>query len=381
MEQPGGDRKPRVVVVAQATPALGGIASFAELLVTSPTIAATADVTLLNTTRQAVRTAGRFTAGNAVHALQDAARVFRAARGADVVHIQSAPGRLLPLLRMFLLCAAARVGGARVLCHVHSGRINGGNPEGFHPTRAFRFVLGRMGFVEAVLTVSRAGAETLRPLLPARTVVEWMDNAVDVSAAPSASPGQEPVVLLFVGTLSRRKGLAELAEAAAALRDEGVPGWSLEVIGGPAEVGEDEAEQMRRAFLDRGLGDALLGPRSPVEVRQLMAGAGALVLPSHWEGQPMVILEAMSCGLPIVSSTVGAIPDVVRDEVDGLLVAPRDVPALTTALRRIVEDGDLRSRLGSSAQRRAREKYDVTVLAQRLSAFYSPRGDREPARP
>lgn len=362
--------RPRIVVVAQATPALGGIASFAELLADSPTLAATADVTLLNTTRQAVRTAGRLTPSNLVNVVHDSWRVLRAARGADVVHVQSAPGRLLPLLRMFVLCTAARIGGARVLCHVHSGRINGGNPEGFVPTRAFRLVLGRMGFVDAFLTVSRAGAETLRPLVPAGTVVEWMDNAVDVADQPRARPGRSPVTLLFVGTLSRRKGLAELAEAAATLREEIPTGWSLAIAGGPAEVGVDEAEQMQAGFVSRGFGDALLGSRSHAQVRELMAGAGALVLPSHWEGQPITILEAMACGLPIVSATVGAIPDVVRHDRDGILVAPRDVPGLTAALRRIVEDPELRERMGESAHARASEKYDVTVLAARLSEFY-----------
>jgi glycosyltransferase involved in cell wall biosynthesis len=372
MTQRDGDpARPRVVVVAQAAPALGGIASFAQLLATSDAVAQVADVTLLNTTRQAVRTAGRLTRGNAVNAAQDAVRVFRAARGADVVHLQSAPGRLLPLLRMWLLCVAARAGGARVLCHIHSGRINGGNPEGFRATRAYRLVLGRLGFVEAFLTVSRAGAEVLRPLVPAGTVVEWVDNAVDVAAQPHAQPDRRPARLLFVGTLSRRKGLADLAAAVTALREAVPDGWSLQVVGGAAEVGEAEAGEMTAAFRDVGMGDALVGPRSGEEVRELMARATALVLPSHWEGQPMVILEAMACGLPLVSTRVGAIPDVVRDGEEGLLCAPRDIPALTAALRRIVEEPDLCARLGASALERARLHYDVPVLARRLAPFYA----------
>lgn len=359
-----------MVVVAQGAPALGGIASFAHLLSDSPAMAEVADVRLLNTTRQAVRTAGRLTGGNTFNALSDAARVLLAARKADVVHLQSAPGRLLPLLRMWLLCVAARAGGARVLCHIHSGRINGGNPEGFRATRAYRFVLGRLGFVEAFLTVSRAGAEILRPLVPAGTVVEWVDNAVDVDAQPLAHPDRRPASLLFVGTLSERKGLADLAAAASALRAEVPEGWTLRVVGGAAEVGEAEAGRMTAAFHDVGMGDSLVGSRSGEEVKQLMAEATALVLPSHWEGQPIVILEAMACGLPLVSTTVGAIPDVIRDGEDGLLCPPHDIPALTAALRRIVEDPDLCARLGRSARERAQLHYDVPVLARRLSTFY-----------
>jgi glycosyltransferase involved in cell wall biosynthesis len=366
----GDGVRPRVVVVAQAAPALGGIATFAQLLASSGAVAEVADVTLLNTTRHAVRTAGRLTSSNATNAVLDAARVFREARGADVVHLQSAPGRLLPLVRMWLLCVAARAGGSRVLCHIHSGRINGGNPEGFRATRAYRLVLGRLGFVEAFLTVSRAGAEALRPLVPPGTIVEWVDNAVDVAAQPQAEPDRRPARLLFVGTLSRRKGLEDLAAAAAALRGAVPEGWSLQIVGGAAEVGEAEADEMATAFRDVGMGEALLGPLGAAEVRELMGHATALVLPSHWEGQPMVILEAMACGLPVVSTRVGAIPDVVRDGQDGLLSAPHDVPALTAALRQIVETPELSAKLGASARDRARRHYDVSVLAERLASFY-----------
>lgn len=371
MTDHGNGRLPRVVVVAQAAPALGGIASFADVLVSSPAITATAHMSLLNTTRRAIRTAGRLNVANAAHGVQDAVRVFRASRGADVVHIQAAPGRLLPLLRMYALCVAARAGRARVLCHIHSGRINGGNPEGFQPTRTFRLILRRMGFVQAFLTVSEAGAVALRPLVPAGTTVQWLDNAIDVVGQPQSQPDSDPVRLLFVGTLSRRKGLAELAAAAAALRDEVPAGWSLSVVGGPAEVGEEEAAEMRHEFDARGLQDALLGGRPPADVRDLMRTASVLVLPSHWEGQPMVILEAMACGIPIVSTTVGAIPDVVRDGVDGLLVAPYDVPALTTALRTLVLSPGMRAQMGASARARAMEKYDVSVLSSRLAPLYT----------
>jgi glycosyltransferase involved in cell wall biosynthesis len=232
-------------------------------------------------------------------------------------------------------------------------------------------VLRRMSFVQAFLTVSEAGAVALRPLVPAGTAVEWLDNAIDVRAQPTARPGVDPATLLFVGTLSRRKGLAELAAAAAALRDELPSGWSLQVAGGPAEVGEEEAAEMRHEFHRRGLQDALLGGRPPADVRELMAGASMLVLPSHWEGQPMVILEAMACGMPVVSTTVGAIPSVVRDGLDGFLVPPYDVPALTNALRTLVESPDLRIQMGESARTRAMTKYDVSVLASRLAPFYA----------
>jgi glycosyltransferase involved in cell wall biosynthesis len=363
-------RRPRVVVVAQARPAQGGIASFAENIVDDPTLNTLAQMSLLNTTRQAVRTAGRLSGSNLRNAAVDAVRVFRAARRADVVHVQSAPGRLFPLARMVALCTAARLGGAGVLCHVHSGRVNGGNAEGFAPSRTYLWILRRLPRTVGVLTVSNAGTRVLRRLLPGRHV-ETVDNAVDVSRFTRSAPDRDPVVLLFVGTLSTRKGLYDLAEAASRLRAAGdLPPWQLRVVGGAAEVGEQEAEAIREAFRAKGLADCLVGPLGGDAVVEALGAASVFVLPSHWEGQPMVILEAMSAGLPVVSTTVGAIPDVVG-EGEGVLVAPHDVDALTAALADLVRDPDARVRLGEGARKRAESAHDMPVLAGHLAALYT----------
>ena len=369
--EPGGPhppRRPRVVVVAQARPALGGIPTFAELIVDDPRIGEVADVTLLNTTRRAVREAGTLSSENVRNAVQDTWRVFRSGRGADVVHLHVAPGRLFPLARTLALCAAAKAAGAGVLCHVHSARINGAGPDGFDPGPLFRLLLRRLAHVDAVLTVSESGTRTLRRLVPAARV-ETVDNAVDVEAFSAAVPDRSPVVLLFVGTLSVRKGLLDLFEALGQLASP--PGsWELVVVGGAAEVGEREAEQIRQAARDAGLATSLVGQRRGEELRTTFASASALVLPSHWEGQPMVILEAMASGLPVVTTRIGAIPDVVRDDVEGLLLEARDVPALTAALDRLVSSPADRARWGAAARARALEHHDVPVLARRLAGLY-----------
>lgn len=366
--QPSGGERPRVVVVAQARPAIGGIPTFAELIVDDARIGKVARVTMLNTTRHAVREAGRFSLTNVRNAIEDSWRVFRAGRSADVVHLHVAPGRLFPLLRTIALCAAARLSGAGVLCHVHSGRINGAAEDGFAPGRLFRFILRRLALADAILTVSDAGTRTLRRLVP-RARVETVDNAIDVKSYQTATPERQPAVLLFVGTLSVRKGLLDLFRA---LTDVEAPdgSWELIVVGGAAEVGEREAETIRQAARDAGLAGALVGVRRGVELRETYASASALVLPSHWEGQPMVILEAMASGLPILTTRVGAIPDVVRDDVEGILVDAHDVVGLTQALNHLIASPDDRARWGAAARARALRFHDVPVLAERLGALY-----------
>jgi len=115
----------------------------------------------------------------------------------------------------------------------------------------------------------------------------------------------------------------------------------------------------------------MLGPQSHDEVKALFARADVFVLPSHREGSPMVILEAMAAGLPIVTTPVGAIPEVVRNEQDGLLVPARDAAALGAGLKRLVEDRALCERLARSALERARTVFDREVVLDQLEALYA----------
>jgi glycosyltransferase involved in cell wall biosynthesis len=355
--------------VAQGPPARGGISTFASTLVQHPTLAQSFVMEMLNTTRQAERHAGTWSRTNAWNAVADAARTWRAARRADVVHVQTALMPTLPLVRALALCAAGRAGSAAVLCHVHSGRVNSGQRAAFSPTQLQRALLRRLAVADAVLTVSRPGAEALQELLP-RTRVEPVDNAVDTTMFSPARLDGEPPTLIYVGTLSERKGLADLMEALRLLAERGGPAYRLQVIGGSAEVGEVESERLRQAVRAGGHADALLGSRSGPEVQQHLQEADVFVLPSHWEGQPIAILEAMATGLPVVVTSVGANPDVVRDGVDGRVVPPRDPGALAEALSEVLGNAELRRRMGAAGRERAVQRHDTRLLGERMAQVY-----------
>jgi glycosyltransferase involved in cell wall biosynthesis/GT2 family glycosyltransferase len=340
--------RPSVIVVAQGPPAQGGISSFATTIVDDPELRSTFDMRLLNTTREAVRVGGAPTLGNARNVLVDASRVFRASRRGDVVHVQTALMPVPPLLRALLLCSAARFRGAAALCHVHSGRVNSGRAEAFSPNALTRLLLKGLGIATVLLTCAEHGTTALRRLVSG-VLVETVNNAADVSSFPHTCRGQGPVRMFFLGTLSHRKGVLDLLSACSILQDRGVDGWELAFVGEAAEVGKAEAQSLREAFSAVGLGGSLLGSKQgPGPLAELTADV--FVLPSHWEGQPIAILEAMASGLPIVATTVGAVPDVVRDSVEGLLVEPHDVMALADALERVITDPALRRRLGAAAR-------------------------------
>jgi glycosyltransferase involved in cell wall biosynthesis len=134
-------------------------------------------------------------------------------------------------------------------------------------------------------------------------------------------------LLLFIGNLKLAKGCVDLLEGFIRIA-EAQPRATLVFIGG----GEARAPMLARVA-ERGLGERvrLLGKVDHRLLPGWLAASDLLCLPSHNEGVPNVVLEAMACGVPVVASTVGGIPEVVP-EFAGLLVAPRDTPALALAL-------------------------------------------------
>jgi glycosyltransferase involved in cell wall biosynthesis len=168
--------------------------------------------------------------------------------------------------------------------------------------------------------------------------------------------------VLFVGWILEAKGVRELLEAARAL-----PEVRFTLVG-PVQPGFVEAI---RPELDALRDRVTLLPSLPREqVMELYRRADVFALPSHREGFPNVVLEAMAAALPVVATTVGAIPDAVRDGRDGILVPPRDAAALTAALRRLVEDRGERLSMGASARQRAVSVYALDAVVAQLEAIY-----------
>jgi len=99
--------------------------------------------------------------------------------------------------------------------------------------------------------------------------------------------------------------------------------------------------------------------------------ADIYVLPSHVEGMPVGLLEAMSYGLPCVVTPVGGIASVVQDGVNGLLVPPRDSAALASAIEQLVEDPALRRRLGTAARETITRRFNWVTRAQEFIDLYS----------
>ena len=106
------------------------------------------------------------------------------------------------------------------------------------------------------------------------------------------------------------------------------------------------------------------------EMLRLYPTMDALVLPSYREGLPAVLLEAMACGLSVVATRVGAIPEVVVDGVSGLLIDPGNLPDLEDSLVKVCADPDLRLRLGREAYKRVLERYSQDTAGRAFNELY-----------
>jgi glycosyltransferase involved in cell wall biosynthesis len=107
----------------------------------------------------------------------------------------------------------------------------------------------------------------------------------------------------------------------------------------------------------------LQGNRSDIE--RFLESADVFVLPSRWEGLPVALLEAMGAGLPVVATRVEGVEEVVEHDGQGLLVPPGDLEALVRSLLRLIEQPDLRERMGKAARKRIEESYTIDIMCER----------------
>lgn len=200
-------------------------------------------------------------------------------------------------------------------------------------------------------------------------------NGVDASRFHPARPDRVPpwstwgfsaacAVFGFVGRLEPQKDIHNLLAAARILDGRGVP-VGFVVVGDGSSRRALEAES---ASLGLGAGVRFAGSLDAVPA--VLRTLDAFVLPSAWEGLPLAVLEAMASGLPIVSTRVGSVPDLVGDGVGGLLVAPADSRALAEAVSALVSDPRRARRMGLRNRRLVEERHSLEANAATLLALY-----------
>ena len=286
------------------------------------------------------------------HDLRAIARLRRltAAWRPDVVHAHGLRAGALTAIAAAFTRPGVYHPRAALVVTVHNAPAAGGVTGAIY--RVLELIVARSA--DSVLCVSEdleermraAGARRVgRALVPADPV-----SAVPVSAEIPAvpflpgDPDRGRPIVLAVGRLASQKGFSALLEAAAFWRDMR-PEPLLVIVGqGPLEA--ELKSQAARLQVDA----LFAGHRDDVPV--LLASAGVFVLPSVWEGQPLILQEALRAGVPVVATRVGGIPALTGEDA-ALLVPPGDVPRLAGAVRAVLTDPALAARLRQAAADRA----------------------------
>jgi glycosyltransferase involved in cell wall biosynthesis len=257
----------------------------------------------------------------------------------------------------------ARAFGIPYLLHLHGSEFAVFYEQECGPFAQAR-VRSAFAHARSVIVLSEAWAQWVRRNCPGSRL-KIIFNPVLVPADTPAAAERPPDSLLFLGRLGPRKGCYVLLEALRAVRAE-FPSVRL-LMGGDGEVDKVVA---RAAELGLAAHVQALGWVDAEERGRWLRSAAVYVLPSFHEGLPMSILEAMAAGLPIVSTTVGGIPEAVTDGQEGLLVPPGDPEALARALCRVLSSATVREQMGLAARKRVLHEFAAAAVVPRLESLY-----------
>ena len=317
---------------------------------------------LADRTGNAQQTMGRLTLRNVSSAIASSLRLFwkMLSRRPKVVFLFISQSRW-GFLRDAVLIRICRLFGARVVAN-----LGGAHFRVFYescPPRRQKRIRKTLGRISLMQVLGSGLQGIFEGLMPADRIVVT-PNGIPLKEFAAVAEGREHSKggrnILFMGTLCASKGVADLIEAFGILA--GAQSDTRLLFAG--SLLEDEGKQDVLAALERcPYRDRIemLGVVRGQEKLDAFARADVFALPTWYppEGQPVAILEAMACGLPVVSCDRGAITDMVVDGEGGFIVAPREPKELATTLGRILDDADLQRKQGEYNIQRVRELYSL----------------------
>lgn len=283
----------------------------------------------------------------------------------NIVHLATSAS--ISLFKDILILRRSRANGIKTIIHFHFGRI----PDIFLKKNwEWHMLRLSIRLADRVVVIDQTSYDTLiaagykhvvyipNPLAPDVTsfVEKYMDKCPRYAN-----------MLLFAGHVVKTKGVYELVVAS---RD--IPGIKLKIMGAVSTDVKNELQSLATKDNDCSWLE-ICGERPYEEILEAMMTCSVFVLPTYTEGFPNVILESMACGCPIVTTDVGAIPemlDIKNGFNYGICVTPRDVPQLRAAILKMLNDTKYALQCGNNAQKRVYDCYSIPMVWNKLMSVW-----------
>lgn len=277
----------------------------------------------------------------------------------DLVHIHSSFGasftRSLPFIRL-----AARA-GIPIVNHIHAGDwsvfYDGASDK------KKELIAGAYGSCSKLIALSHEWADLLEDVVP-MSKIAVLENFTPIYDG-SHTPDRASKRVLYMGRLEEEKGADDLPEICYQVALN-IPDVKFVLCGeGPLK------SWIESEFAKRGLGKNLscLGWIDGKDKLRILKSSALFLLPSHFEGMPMSILEAMGLGLPVVATDVGGIPQIVQSGSNGVLCAPGDTEAMASAIVKVLGDSGLYAAMSAKSKSIA-ESHSIPVYSSELESIY-----------
>jgi len=225
----------------------------------------------------------------------------------------------------------------------------------------------------AVITVSDYNVKYLKEHYDVpQERIKRIYNGLALDQFPYKSPVKREPTIIAVGRLVEKKGFSNLVKACANLSGKGI-NYNCKIIG-TGELEDDLRSQIEQLGLQEKV--LMLGPQPQCEVIKLIHEASVLAAPciiandGNRDGLPTVLLEAMALGTPCVSTNVTGIPEIIEDEVTGLIVEQDDLIGLTEEIERLLVDAGLREKISISARQLIEKEFEIFRNTENLRAIF-----------
>ena len=313
---------------------------------------------------------GRFDFSKILAAFNIYAQLLRhfLTRRTDAVYISVAIDGFAVWRDLFsvLLC---RFFGKRRILHLHMRGIK----ERYETSPKFRLIYRMMFSGAFVVHLSEGLYEDVSPVVPHDHFFVLSNGVPDpVAGASVGDVGDAFVpVLLYVSNLLREKGALDLLAASLQLRAEGIA-HRVVFIGAPQDQSVVDALKAAASQFEDG-SIRVLGGVYGSDKERLFLEADIFVFPSYYryECQPLSLIEAMAHGLPVIATRIAAIPDMVRDGVEGVLVEPHSVHDIVQAVRMFLLDDDMRIATSRAARLRYLTSYSLETFEKNAAELFS----------